>query len=104
MLMFSDTNNPYFNMGPSDDLYVLAININTPSKYYGIMIMTLIINIIKTINTEVATPILKFNIYNPDKKLITEFTKIELQVYGNSMYLIDNIRNVFMIMTQRKSP
>ena len=99
MLMFSDTNNPYFNMGPSDDLYVLAINVNTPSKYCGVMIMTLIINIIKTINTEVATPILNFNIYNPDKKIITEYTKNELFVYGNIIYFISSlIKNVLLIL------
>ena len=35
-------------------------------------------------------PIIGFNIYNPDKKNISDFTKLELQIYGNSMYLIDN--------------
>ena len=48
--------------------------------------------------SEVANPIIGFNIYNPDKKIITEFTKNELQFYGNTMYLIDAIRNVLMIM------
>ena len=45
-----------------------------------------------------AHPILGFSIYNPDKKIITEFTKNQLQVYGNLMYLIDSVRGVFTIL------
>ena len=36
MRMFTDTNNPYFNMGPSDDLYVLAINV-IESLFYPLL-------------------------------------------------------------------
>ena len=46
----------------------------------------------------IASKIIGFNIYNPDKKVITEFTKNELQFYGNSMYLIDAIKAVLLIM------
>jgi hypothetical protein len=39
-------------------------------------------------------PVLGFSIYNPDKKIITEFTKNELQFYANSMYLMSSLRYV----------
>lgn len=44
-------------------------------------------------------PIIGFNIYNPDKKVITEFTKNELQFYGNAMFLIKSIiSKVFLVI------
>ena len=43
-------------------------------------------------------PVLGFSIYNPDKKVITEFSKNELQFYACSMYLISNLRYIFEIM------
>ena len=36
--------------------------------------------------------------YNPDKKIITEFNKCELQLYGNAMYALSNIRNIFVTL------
>ena len=38
--------------------------------------------------------VLGFSIYNPDKKIITEFSKNELQFYANAMYLISSLRYV----------
>ena len=47
---------------------------------------------------EIGMPVLSFSIYNPDKKVITEFTKNELQIFGNAMYMVSSIRMVFEIM------
>jgi hypothetical protein len=38
------------------------------------------------------------NVYNPDKKEITEFSKLQLYFYANSMFLINNIRYIFTIL------
>ena len=37
-------------------------------------------------------PILTFNIYNPNQKKIEDFTRTELQVYGNVMFMLNSIR------------
>jgi hypothetical protein len=37
-------------------------------------------------------------VYNPDKKVITEFSKFELQLYANGMWIITSLRNVMMIV------
>ena len=37
-------------------------------------------------------PILTFNIYNPNQKKIEDFTRTELQVYGNIMFMLNSIR------------
>jgi len=38
------------------------------------------------------------NVYNPDKKEITEFSKSQLYFYANAMFLINNIRYIFTIL------
>ena len=62
------------------------------------MIFVSIIKVSQCFIAEIAHPIIGFNIYNPDKKVITDFTKLELQLYGNLMYTIDGIRDVVMIV------
>jgi hypothetical protein len=38
------------------------------------------------------------NVYNPDKKEITEFSKLQLYFYANSMFLLNNIRYIFTLL------
>ena len=42
--------------------------------------------------TELGMPILTFNIYNPNQKKIEGFTRTELQVLGNIMFMLNAIR------------
>lgn len=99
IVLFGDTSNKYLRMGPSNDLYILTVRIHNESRYIGILMFIFSINIIKTINFETAMPILKFNIYNPDKKVITEYGKEELYIYGNIIYLCNAlIKNVLLIL------
>ena len=37
-------------------------------------------------------PVLTFNIYNPNQKKIEDFTRTELQIYGNIMFMLNSIR------------
>lgn len=41
-------------------------------------------------------PVLGFNIYNPDKTHITDFSKGELNFYANAMYFTSAVRGVLM--------
>ena len=96
--IFDNDSSPYWNFGPNEKLIVISIKIDNWKSYIILLFFISILKCTKCIIQEIANPIISFNIYNPDKKVITEFTKLELQIYGNSMYLIDAIRNVFMIM------
>jgi len=96
--IFDNDSSPYWNFGPNEKLIVISIKIDNWKSYIILLFFISILKCTKCIIEEIANPIISFNIYNPDKKVITEFTKFELQFYGNSMYLIDSIRNVFMIM------
>ena len=102
-IVFSyQTENDYFRWGvPSESeppLIVISVVIDDYYKYCGLLGFITIVRATKVLVTEVAEPILAFTIYNPDKKEIRDFTKNELQFYGNSLYLIDSLRYVFTIM------
>jgi len=96
------TKNKYFRWGVPDNneepLIIISVKIDDYYKYYGLLLFIAIFRTIKVIVTEIAEPILAFTIYNPDKKNIDNFTKNELQFYGNTLYFIDSIRYVFTIM------
>lgn len=99
LILFADKSNKYLRIGPSDDLFIITLRVHNYSRYIGMIIFISVINIIKTINFEIAIPILKFNIYNPDKKIITEYGKEELYIYGNLIYLSNAlIKNVLLIL------
>lgn len=48
--------------------------------------------------SDIVGPILGFNIFNPDKKVIDDFGRYELQVYGNVNYLINGFKRIMTIM------
>ena len=76
MITYKDDNNYYLMYGPNDNLYVLSIKINTIQKYVYLQIFLCFVEISRVFTNEIASPILGFNIYNPDKKIITDFTKM----------------------------
>ena len=88
----------YFRFGPSKDFMLISVTIDTWSKYIITLIFIAIIDIVRVISEEIGMPIINFNIYNPDKKIINEFSKCELQLYGNSMYALSAIRGIFVTM------
>ena len=98
ILIFRDDNSTYLRWGPQQDLIIISVAINDMTKYFLLLGVIAIIKISDVVIAEIASPIIGFNIYNPDKKIITEFTKNELQFYGNSMYLINAIKAVLLIM------
>ena len=92
------TDSPYFRIGPQNDLILVSVNINTYGKYYALLIVIATIQISAVLIEDLGLPILTFNIYNPDKHIITDFTKNELQIYGNLMFLINNLRYIFQVL------
>jgi hypothetical protein len=96
-LVFKD-NSDYWNLGPNTRLKVISVTIDTMEKYYMLLFIVALLNVSKVIIEENAMPVLGFNIYNPDKKVITDFTKNELQIVANLMYFITSVRSVFTVM------
>lgn len=97
-ITFFASNSKYFRYGPSDDFIFISVPINSYSKYSLLLILITFNDIIKVLVGEIGEPVLVFNVYNPDKKVITEFTKLQLLFYANSMFFISNTRRVFEIL------
>lgn len=98
VIILSDDSNTYFRFGWNEDLILISVKIDTGLRYSMLMISIVIINAVKIVSQEIGMPILGFNIYNPDKKVITEFTKNELQFFGNMMYLTAGVRKLFEVI------
>ena len=43
-------------------------------------------------------PKISYPIYNPDQKKIYGFTKNELQIYGNILYLIEATKEIILVL------
>lgn len=86
----------WFSFGPSTHLSIAGVIIDTREKY-SLLIFSIVLNsVIDTLVSEFAQPILGFNIYNPDKKLITDFkSKRELQILATLYWSFNNIRTIF---------
>lgn len=95
---FAEADAPYWKVGPSDDLIVISVKINTYEKYFTMLALIFVIQMSKVFVEEMAMPVLGFSVYNPDKKVITDFTKNELQFYANSMFIVSGLRSIFITM------
>jgi len=98
VVAFASDKSDYLKCGPSDSLQVMGVQINTWTKYMLLQIFICFTQIVNVIISEIANPILGFNIYNPDKKVITEFGKLELQMYANAMWIISGIKHTVDII------
>ena len=97
-ITFFAGNSKYFRFGPNDDFIFISVPINTYYRYTFLLVLISFNDIIKVLVGEIGEPVLIFNVYNPDKKIITEFTKTQLLFYANSMFFVSNTRRVFEVL------
>lgn len=88
----------YFRMGPNEDFIFISIPIDSNKKYILLLITIFFNDCIKVLVAELGEPVLGFSVYNPDKKIIKEFTKTQLYCYANSMFFVTNLREIFNIL------
>ena len=98
LMVLFESDSGYFKLGPHQDFVLISVRINTMTRYIVLLVLTTVIKTTKVLVEDVATPILAFSIYNPDKRVITEFTKSELRFYATSSFLVNNLRYVFELM------
>jgi hypothetical protein len=88
----------YRQFGYNENLIFLSIKIDTFDKYAFLLFFITMINASKVAVDNIATPILNFSIYNPDKKTILDISKYELIFFGNSIYLLTNLRRLLLTL------
>ena len=98
IVMLNNGESTYFRYGWSDDLVLISFPVNTKMRYIIVCLYIIVIKGTNVLIGEIVGPILGFNIYNPDKQVITDFSQNELQVYGNLNYLINGFKRIMMIM------
>ena len=88
----------YFRFGPHAGLSVVGVPIDTWQRYICLHAVLLITQVIDMLVSEFANPIMGFNIYTPDKEVITDFTHFELQFFAQSLWVINGIRGALMLI------
>ena len=88
----------YLNYGPNDKLHVLSVKIDSMLKYVYLQLFLICIECARVFANEIGAPIIGFNVYNPDKKVITEFSKNELQILANVMWFANNMTTGLFVM------
>jgi len=80
--------------GPTEDLVVLNVKINTWQKYILILIVSSISRVLDVIVNDIGSPNLGFSIYNPTTTIVYGFTRNQLQVLANWMWLINGLKTI----------
>ena len=94
--VFRDDESKYFRFGPHSDLIVISIRIDTWAKW---ALLNLFIGLVKgcdVLVNELGSPILGFRVYDPDKTIIDDFGKNELNFLANAMWFTNGFRGVLM--------
>ena len=91
-------NSKYFRFGPNEDFIFISVPIDSYERYSLLLFLISLNDIIKVLVGEIGEPVLVFNVYNPDKRVITEFTRPQLLFYANTMFFVSNTRRVFEVL------
>lgn len=88
----------YFRFGPHPDLVLVSVSLHTWGRWWAAMGIIGVLRVGEVFVNEIGSPVLGFNVYNPDKKVITDFTKNELNFLANAMWLTNGVRSVFSVV------
>ncbi len=96
-VLLANKDSTYYRFGPQEDLIIISIKINTLTRYFILLIYIMAIRVCKVFINELGMPILGFNIYDPNRKVVENFTRKELQFQANLMYFMNSISYVFTL-------
>lgn len=84
-----------WQFGPSDDLFLLSIPINTWVKYWLVVVMIGLIKISEVLVNDFASPDVYFATFDTDRKKIYGFTRLSLQILTGIQSLSNDLGNIF---------
>jgi len=87
-----------FTFGPTDDLTIMSIKIDTWGKYIGLLVVICIIKVLEVAVNDIGSPNLGFSIYDPTETVVYGFTRTELQILANGMWMVNSLGYVFKTM------
>lgn len=92
--MFRDDASKYYRFGSHDDLILISVRLNTWGRYFTALTIIAIIQSSKTIFKNLAKPFVHFATYDDNRTVITEFGKLELQIYTNTIFFLSILRSL----------
>jgi hypothetical protein len=102
LIFIYHTETAYFRFGPSDTLSVVSVQVNSGARYAAVVLVLALLGVADVLVDEIGTPVLGFRIYNPfagtARDPIVQFSRLELQLMGNAMYLVSHLRYVFAVV------
>ena len=88
----------YVAMGPSDNLVLISVYVNTIPRYLMLQIFLICYEFIRVVTNDIADPIIGWTIFNPDKKRVRGISRYQLQLFANSLWLLNRMMAVFEIL------
>jgi len=83
---------PFYTWGPNDDLVVLSITINTPTRYFSIIIYSFANNFVRNFNSNLLRPWIVHNVQDNTKEGIMRKQKINIR----TVYFINTVSTVYI--------
>ena len=98
-IFFNNNQGTYFTCGWSDNLVFVSISIDSSIKYFCLCLFIIIMNFTEVFLNDIASPLITFSTYNPYKMEISDFTRIDLEVYSNLIVFIKLSKGLLSIAT-----
>ncbi len=86
-----------FAFGPSANLIILTVRIDTWVKYVGLVAASCIFKMLEVFVNDIGSPNLGFSVYNPTTTVVYGFTRLQLQVLTNCMWMVNSLTYVFQV-------
>ena len=88
-------NDKIWHFGPSENLIVLSITVKTWPVYIALILISCSLKAVEVGVNDIGSPDLGFSVYDPSVKKVYGFTRLQLQLLTNSMWLFNNVSNIF---------
>jgi hypothetical protein len=86
-----------FVYGPSPSLKILTITIDTWAKYLGLIAVSSLIRIVGVLSNELGASVLGFTVYDPTVTVVYGFSKCQLQILTNAMWITNSLTQAFQL-------
>ena len=97
IMVYTDKYSSYLKISWSNNFVFASIIINSPLKYFLLCLYIIVLNISEIFLNDIAVPLIQFSTYNPYKRVINDFTRIELEMYSNVIFFIQTTKRFIQI-------
>ncbi|MDE2095876.1 MAG: hypothetical protein KGL39_01365 [Patescibacteria group bacterium] len=88
----------YWRVGWHEELVVIAVVINSGFRYAALVALIALANVSGALAEQFGEPVVDFSLYNPDKRVISEFSRAELFAAAVALRSLASVREVLLLM------